>query len=262
MAERRAALVTGGSRGIGRATALALAEAGLDVAVTYKKNEAAARDAAAAIEKRGVTALVLAVDLEDRAGVAAALQRVEADFGQLDVLVANAAATAFKPLLDVGEHHLSRTMTTSLQSFIQLVQGCVPLMAGRPGSVVAVSGWDSYRSLSRHGLLGAAKAGLEALVRSFAVELASRDIAVNAVCPGPVDTDSARYYAGATWPQMEANWVQRTPAGRLGRPEDIATIIRFLSSPDSRWLRGQVLYADGGLSLMTEPAAWFEGGVA
>ena len=255
----RVALVTGGSRGIGRATALELAAAGLDVALTYKRSRVDAEQVVATIEKTGRKALAIQMDLELPEEIERGMAEVGERFGHLDVLVANAAATAFKPLLEVGRHNLERTFAISVHGFLRLVQLSVPLMSGRLANIVAVSGWDGYRALTRHGVLGAAKAAMEALVRSLAVELADRDICVNAVCPGPLDTDSARTYAGEGWDEMVENWVARTPARRLGTAEDIARIVRFLASNDCRWLRGQVLYADGGQSLVTEPVAWFGG---
>lgn len=251
------ALITGGSRGIGRAAALALGQSGHTVVVGYKRDIDAAHDVQARLGQLGARATVARIDLEQPSDITAALRAIGEDHGRLDVLVANAAATALKPILALGPHHLARTMAVTINSFVQLVQEAVPLMKGRPGSVVAVSGIDTQRATSNHGLLGAAKAGLEALVRSLAVELAPLDIAVNAVAPGPIDTDSARHYAGTQWAALEQEWIERTPAGRVGTPDDIGKIIDFLASPASRWLRGQVLVADGGFTLVTEPVDRF-----
>lgn len=253
------AFITGGSRGIGRAAALALGRSGHTVAIGYKRDLAAAQEVQARLEQLDVQSTVMRVDLEQPSDITAALQGVREQYGRLDVLVANAAATAAKPIMALGPHHLTRTMAVTINSFVQLVQESVPLMDGRPGSVIAVSGIDTQRATSNHGLLGAAKAGLEALVRSLAVELSPLDITVNAVAPGPVDTDSSRHYAGAQWPDMEREWTERTPAGRVGMPDDIGMIIDFLASPASRWLRGQVLVADGGFTLVTEPVERFIG---
>lgn len=253
----RIALVTGGTRGIGRATVLELATAGLDIALTYKQRRDDAQRVVEEVQAAGRRAVAIQMDLESPEEIERAMVEVGDHFGHLDVLVANAAATAFKPLLEVARHNIDRTLAISVHGFVRLVQLSVPLMAGRRANIVAVSGWDSYRALTRHGMLGAAKAAMEALVRSLAVELAPLDICVNSVCPGPLDTDSAKVYAGEKWDRMVEDWVAHTPAGRLGTAEDIARVIRFLASEECRWLRGQVLYADGGQSLVTEPVAWF-----
>ena len=174
-------------------------------------------------------------------------------FGRLDVLVANAASTAFKPLREVTARHLDLTMRTVVQSFLLLAQGAVPLMAGRPGSIVAVSGFDSLRVVANHGLLGAAKAALEQLVRYLAVELAPHDVAVNSVLPGFVATDSARLWADTShpggWEAFETEGAARVPAGRMASPEEIAEIIAFLCGPAGRYIRGQNLIVDGGVGL-------------
>ena len=251
------AFITGGSRGIGRAAALALGRSGHSVVIGYKRDLAAAHEVQGHLGTMGVAATLARVDLEQPEDITAALTAIGDEFGRLDVLVANAAATASKPIMALGPHNLVRTMAVTINSFVQLVQEAVPLMQGRPGYVVAVSGVDTQRATSNHGLLGAAKAGLEALVRSLAVELSPLDIAVNAVAPGPVDTDSSRHYAGAQWADMEREWIERTPAGRVGTPDDIGAIIDFLASPASRWIRGQVLVADGGFTLVTEPVERF-----
>jgi enoyl-[acyl-carrier protein] reductase III len=253
------AFITGGSRGIGRAAALALGRSGHTIVIGYKQNLAAAQEVQARLDEFGALSTVARVDLEQPSDITEAMHSVGEQYGRLDVLVANAAATAAKPIMALGPHHLTRTMAVTINSLVQLVQESVPLMHGRPGSVIAVSGIDTQRATSNHGLLGAAKAGLEALVRSLAVELSPLDISVNAVAPGPVDTDSSRHYTGAHWADMEREWIERTPAGRVGLPEDIGAIIDFLASPGSRWLRGQTLVADGGFTLVTEPVARFIG---
>ena len=248
---RPVALVTGSSRGIGRATALLLAQRGHDVVVHYRREidtaEAAAKEARAA----GAEALLVQGDLVDAETPERIMAETAERFGRLDVLVANAASTAFKPLLEVGARHLDLTMRTVVQSFLLLAQGAVPLMAGRPGAIVAVSGFDSLRVVPNHGLLGAAKAALEQLVRYLAVELAPHDIAVNSVLPGFVATDSAKLWADKSHPGgWEAFETQRaaTP-GVIVAPEQIAEIIAFLCTPAGRCIRGHNLIVDAGITL-------------
>jgi enoyl-[acyl-carrier protein] reductase III len=201
----------------------------------------------------GAEAIVLQGDLQDPDVPARLLTEVGDRFARLDVLVANAASTAFKPLTEVTARHLDLTMRTVVQSFLLLSQGAVPLMAGRAGSIVGVSGIDSLRVVSNHGLLGAAKAALEQLVRYLAVELGPNDIAVNSVLPGFVTTDSARMWADTShpggWDAFEAEGAARVPAGRMASPEEIAEIIAFLCSPAGRYIRGQNLIIDGGVGL-------------
>jgi enoyl-[acyl-carrier protein] reductase III len=251
VSSRPVAVVTGSSRGIGRATALLFAERGHDVVVHYRREEEAAEAVAKEARAAGVEALVVHGDLVEAEAPGRIIDEIGERFGRLDVLVANAASTAFKPLMEMGSRHLDLTMRTVVQSFLLLVQGAVPLMAGRPGSIVAVSGFDSIRVVANHGLLGAAKAALEQLVRYLAVELAPNDIAVNSVLPGFVSTDSARIWADASypggWPAFEAEH-GATP-GAIISPEQIAEIIAFLCSPAGRCIRGHNLIADAGVTL-------------
>jgi enoyl-[acyl-carrier protein] reductase III len=251
--ERPVALVTGSSRGIGRATVLLFAERGHDVVVHYRREGEAAEAVAKEARVAGAEALVVPGDLVDADVPARLLGEVADRFGRLDVLVANAASTAFKPLGDVTARHLDLTMRTVVQSFLLLAQGAVPLMAGRPGSIVGVSGIDSLRVVANHGLLGAAKAALEQLVRYLAVEFAPHDIAVNSVMPGFVTTDSARMWADTShpggWEAFDRAGAARIPAGRMAAPEEIAEIIAFLCSPAGRYIRGQNLIVDGGVGL-------------
>jgi enoyl-[acyl-carrier protein] reductase III len=208
----KVALITGGSRGIGRATAHLLAARGADVAFTYRRQEEAATEVAEAIG-------------------------------------ANAAATAFKPLLEVKEHNVDKTFAITVKGFLVAAQEAVPLMEGRRGRIVAVSGIDSLGCLPRHGTLGAAKAAMEVLTRYLAAELAPRGITVNAVNPGLVETDSARFYGGDGYEAWKAQVIQVTPKGRVGTPEDIARVIAFLCSEEAEWICGQTIVADGGLTL-------------
>ncbi len=251
----RVALVTGGSRGIGRATALRLAADGATVYIGYKQNEEAAADVARLAAAAGGRGIPVRADLEDAQAVAAMMERVRVEAGGLDLLVANAAATAFKPALDQRLHNMRRTFALSVESFLLMVQAAVPLMAGRQGAIVVMSGYDSIRFVPLHGVLGAAKAALESLVRTLAVELAPEGIVVNGICPGPVETDSARIMCGEAWPEVASALGRATPAGRVGRPEDVAGIVAFLAGPEARWITGQTIVADGGLTLVSGPVS-------
>jgi enoyl-[acyl-carrier protein] reductase III len=246
---RPVALITGSSRGIGRASALLFAERGHDVVVHYRREADAAEATAKEIRAAGAEALVVQGDLCDGDVPGRILAETAERFGRLDVLVANAAATAFKPLLDVSARHLDLTMRTVVQSFLLLAQGAVPLMAGRPGAIVAVSGFDSIRVVANHGLLGAAKAALEQLVRYLAVELAPKNIAVNSVLPGMVSTDSARLWADTSHPGGWAAFAAERQPDTITSPEQIAEIIAFLCTPAGRCIRGHNLIVDAGITL-------------
>ncbi|MFZ5493524.1 MAG: SDR family oxidoreductase [Pseudomonadota bacterium] len=251
--EGRTALITGSSRGIGRATALLLARRGADVAVHYRRDEDAAQTVCEEARAAGVQAMAVRADLRDQDAVAAAVREVGAAFGRIDLLIANAASTAFKPLLELQPHHVGMTLDTSVQSLLTLVRTAVPWMQGRAANVVTVSGFDTLRALPGHGLLGAAKAAVETLTRYLAAELAPLGINANCVVPGFVATDSARLWADTHEPGGYAaaaqEWVRQTPAGRVGEADDIARVIALLCSPDARWITGQVIVADGGLTL-------------
>ncbi len=247
------ALVTGSTRGIGRATALELARRGYDIVVHYRREAELAQSAAKEIENLGRRALVVQGDLSDVEVPARIGAAVGETFGHLDVLVANAAASAFKPLMELEARHLDLTFRTVVHSFFLLSQQAVPLMEGRAGTIIAISGIDTMRVIHNHGLLGAAKSAQEQLVRYLAVELAPHDIAVNALLPGYVDTDSYRIYGETSYPggvePMKAAAEAATPAGRVATPGEMAEIIAFLCTPAGRWLRGQVIVADGGITL-------------
>ena len=245
----KTALVTGSSRGIGRATALELAKQGYIIVVHYKKNEELALEVLEEIRKIGTTGLTVSGDLEKPEEIRSMFKEIRNKIGHLDVLVLNAAATAFKPLNELKEHHMERTFNLTIKGAIIAVQEAVPLMAGRSGKIVTVSGIDSIRYVPYHGMLGAVKASLESLTRYWACELAPYGITVNSVNPGAIDTDSSRFYAGEKWSAMEELTKAATPKGRLGTPQDIAGVIAFLCSPAADYICGQTIVVDGGLSV-------------
>jgi enoyl-[acyl-carrier protein] reductase III len=246
----RIALVTGASRGIGRATAERFAREGATVVVNYRRNRDAAAATVDAITGGGGKAIAVEADLGSGDAIAAMFAEVRSLFGALDVLVANAAATAFRPLLETKPHHVERTFAITVSGFLRCVQEAVPLMDGRGGAIVAVSGFDTLKTLAGHGTLGAAKASMEMLVRYLAAELSPRRIRVNGVNPGYVDTDSARFYAGEDYERrVREEWIPAIPASRIASPDEIAAAIAFLCSADASYVYGQTLVVDGGLTL-------------
>lgn len=243
------ALVTGSSRGIGRAIALRLAQDGADVVVHYRRQAEAAQSTAEAIRALGRRTLVVQADLGDLRLVEHLFRQIRETFGGLHILVANAAATAFKPLLEQRPHHLERTFAITVDAFVAAVQAAVVLMHGRQGRIVTVSGIDAHRYIPLHGALAAAKGALEVLTTYLACELAPQGIRVNGVNPGFVNTDSAHVFGAQVYSALENNIVAATPMRRVGTPEDIAKVVAFLCADDAAWLCGQTLTVDGGLSL-------------
>ena len=240
------ALVTGSSRGIGRAIALGLAGNHDGIAVHYRREQAAAERVAEHLRERGVDAVVVRAELEAEAELVEMVDALKSRWGRLDTLVANAAAGAFLPVLDHHDHHVQRTVDTIIKSFVTLTGRAVPLMPAG-GRIVAISGLDARYAVPAHGVLGAAKAALEALVRHLAVELGPAGITVNAVVPGAVATDSAALHLDQM-PDLRQALIDATPAGRLGDPDDVGAIVAFLCSPEARFVNGTSIVVDGGLS--------------
>jgi enoyl-[acyl-carrier protein] reductase III len=240
----KSVLVTGGSRGIGRGIALRFAELGAaKVAISYLRNDTAAEETAAEIRERGAEAQLLRGNVGDPAKAAAFAEEV----GAIDVLVSNAATGVIRPALELDEKHWDWTMNANARAFLTLARHIAPQMP--PGSsIVAISSLGSQRVLSNYVLVGTSKAALEALVRYLAVELSARDIRVNAVSAGLVETGALDYF-----PDREAmlSWyAQRTPAGRLVEPYDVAEVVCFLASPGAGMIRGQTVVVDGGYSVL------------
>ena len=159
-----------------------------------------------------------------------------------------AAATAFKPLLDIKPHHIEKTFAITVTGFVVACQRSAELMQNRKGKIVAISGYDTHTFLPRHGVLGAAKSALETLVKYFAVELAPIGINVNAVNPGFLATTSTKIYMGEFYDDIKNLNEQITPRGRVTEGKEIADVVMFLCSEAADWICGQTIRADGGLS--------------
>jgi enoyl-[acyl-carrier protein] reductase III len=171
----KVALITGGTRGLGRAIALTLARDGATIALNYRRDEDSANRTLAEIRALAPRSILLKADMEEDAQVRALVEGAGKALGRIDILVVNAAATAFKPLLAVKPHNLTRTFNLSVGGFVAAVQETSKFM-GDGGRILMISGVDSMRYLPRHGVLGAAKAAMEAMVRDFAFELGPRGI--------------------------------------------------------------------------------------
>jgi enoyl-[acyl-carrier protein] reductase III len=251
----RTALVTGGSRGIGRAIAIELATRGAHVVLTYRRNAAAADEVISEIADRGGKAVTVQADMGVPEDVDRLFDVIQEQREGLDVMVLNAGATAFKDLIDVTAQNISKTLAITIHGSIHAAQRARPLMAGRQATIISISGMDSVRHVPMHGLLGIAKAGMESMTRFLAVEFAPDGITCNTVLPGPVITDSLAVVLksrGEEYLTALRDRVRRTPLGRFAQPEDVARVVAMLSGPDARWITGQVIVADGGLLLTTD----------
>ena len=244
----RKALVTGGSRGIGRAVCLELARRGADVAFIYRSRDAEAEAAAAAIRALGRRALVLKTDLADAAGVAAAVDRAAAELGRLDVLVQAAGAMgAWHETAELSVDDWDRYLAVDLSGAFYAIRAALPhLRKAGGGAIVAISSIAAQMCQARNVQGAAAKAGLEAIVRVVAREEGRRGIRANAVAVGLTDTEMGRV-AFAEWgPETTERVIRGIPLRRIGTPEEVARIVCFLAGPDGAYITGKVLQVDGG----------------
>jgi 3-oxoacyl-[acyl-carrier protein] reductase len=240
----KTALVTGASRGIGRAIALSLAEAGADVAVNYAGSEASAAEVVSLIEAMGRKAVKIKADVSSVQEVEDMFKQVVNGFGKLDILVNNAGITRDNLLMRMKEDEFDQVIATNLKGVFNCLKAATrPMMKQRYGRIINIS--------SVVGVLGnpgqvnyvAAKAGVIGMTKATAKELSSRGITVNAVAPGFIETDMTDKLSEETRAQL----LQQIPLARLGQPEDIAKAVRFLASDDASYMTGQTIHVDGGM---------------
>lgn len=242
----RVAFVTGAGRGIGRAIALRLAEAGARVAVT-DADEATARAVAA---ECGEGALGLRVDVTDPASVRAAVARAEEVLGPIAVLVNNAGWDKMEPFLESTEETWDRVIAINLKGVLICVKAVLPGMVERGGGrIVSISSDAARVGSSGEAVYAAAKAGIIAFSKTVAREVARQQINVNVVCPGPTNTNLFREVAAAN-PRLGDALKRAVPFGRLAEPDEIAAAVAFLASDDARFITGQTLSVSGGLTMI------------
>jgi enoyl-[acyl-carrier protein] reductase III len=235
-------LVTGGTRGIGKAIALRFARGGAArVALGYLRNDTAAEAAAEEVREAGAEPVLVRGNVSSQR----VLDEVRG-LGPLDVVVHNAATGVIRPALEVEDKHWDWTLNANARAFLSLAQAAAPSMPAG-SSIVALSSLGSFRVLDNYVLVGVAKAALEALVRYLGVELAPRGIRVNCVSGGVVETGALDFFPNRE--EMLSAARERTPAGRMVTPEDLAGAVAFLCSEDGAMICGQTLIVDGGFSL-------------
>lgn len=245
---RKVALVTGSSRGIGKQVALKLAEEGYNIVVNYARSKQAALETADQIEAKGSKALVVKANVGKPDKIKAMFEEIDKEFGRLDVLINNAASGVLRPAMELEESHWDWTMDINSKALLFCAQEAAKRMDNNGGKIVSISSLGSIRYLENYTTVGVSKAAIEALTRYLAVELAPKNIAVNAVSGGVIDTDALKHFPNRD--ELLEDGEKTTPAGRIVTPEDIVNTILFLISEQSTMIRGQTIIVDGGRSLL------------
>lgn len=248
----KVALITGSGRGIGKAIALRLATEGADIVVNYFRNREPAEETVAELRALGRRAEIVKANVAEQSDLEQMFGFVGEQFGGLDILVNNAASGYNRPIMEQRVKGWDWTMNINARSALFAAQQAVPLMEARGGgSIVNISSIGAHRVLPEYVMVGVSKAALEAVTRYLAVELAPKQIVVNAVSGGPVETDALKHFPQfreviETRLQESATY---TPAGRNTTAEDIAGVVAFLCTPEAYMIRGQVVVIDGGFTI-------------
>ena len=240
----KTAVVTGGSRGIGRAVAVALAAEGSGVAVVFAGNTAAAAETVRIIENAGGTAVAVQCDVADEAAVADMIKKVQEKFGSVDILVNNAGITRDGLLMRMKSDDWNAVINTNLTGVYNCTKGVTKMMMKqRNGSIINMTSVVGETGNAGQANYAAAKAGVIGFTKSVAKELASRGIRVNAVAPGCIDTDMTAVLSDAVKEEM----IKTIPLGRTAAPEEVAQVVVFLASDREGYITGQTLNVDGGM---------------
>jgi 3-oxoacyl-[acyl-carrier protein] reductase len=240
----KVALVTGASRGIGAAIAERLARDGAAVAVNYFNSEAQALAVVARIHACAGKAVALQANVAAPGAAKKLVDDTVTQLGRLDIVVNNAVALSFGSIEELRDTSLSEQFPTNVEGPLAAMRAAARHLPSG-GRVINISSLITMAPFPGHTVYAAAKGALDAMTRAWAIELGPRGITVNAVAPGPVETDAFRANAPA---EARAVFVKRTPLGRIGQPEDIADVVGFLASRDARWVTGQVLAVGGGFT--------------
>ncbi len=242
----KVALVTGAARGIGRAIAGKLAAEGCDVAVSYYNSADEAEALCAEFRALGRRACAIPGSVGIPDSVDEMFVEYRRHFDRLDILVSNAASGVLKPAVDMTLKHWRWCLETNALALNLLTQRALPLL-GADARVIAMSSLGAQRAMPGYGFIGASKAALEALARALAQELGPRGVRVNVVSAGVVDTDALRYFPNRE--ELLANFAQRTPAGPVLTPQDVAGAVYLLCLPEARMINGHTLVVDGGFAI-------------
>lgn len=244
------ALVTGATRGFGRAIALRLAAEGATVVVNFRRSKSEAQEVAEEIEARGGRALVVRADVGKPESLDEMFATIRAELGRLDILVANAAFGVPGPVLEATTKHWDVTLAASARSLMEMAQRAVPLMRDGWGRIISISSEGGQKVIPGYGVVGVAKAALEAVTRALAFELAPKGVLVNGIIAGIAETKSLWSIPGAEQMLREAR--EKTPAGRVITPEDVANAVAFLASDQAAMICGQFIVVDGGRSIVVQ----------
>ena len=243
---QKTAIITGSSRGIGRAAAARLAREGWAVCINYIERADKAEELRAALASEGLRAMTYRADVADKRAVNAMAEAVRARFGPVTLLVSNAGVAGQMQIQDVTEAAWDRYFAVNVKGAYNAVQAVLPdMLRAHAGTIVTVSSMWGLRGASCEAVYAATKAALIGLTRSLALELAPSGVRVNCVAPGVIDTDMAHVLGRETL----ASLAEATPLGRLGTPEDVAAAVSFLAGESSGFITGQVLTADGGFTV-------------
>jgi enoyl-[acyl-carrier protein] reductase III len=246
---QKVALVTGSSRGIGKAIALRLAEKGYDIIVNYARSRSAAEETAKEIEALGRKAIVIKANVGKPEKIKEMFHEIDQHFNRLDIFVSNAASGVLRPLMELEESHWDWTMDINSKALLFCAQEAAKRMEKTGGGhIVSLSSLGSIRYLDNYTTVGVSKAAVESLTRYLAVELSPKNIVVNAVSGGAVDTDALKHFPNREELLEDAR--QKTPAGKMVEPGDLVNAVMFLLSDQAYMIRGQTIIVDGGRSLL------------